>query len=55
MDEEIAFEDLAWHTRYESPSGTRSDSWPVWSLDDQQFYLYEQGALVGERTEEVVS
>ncbi len=53
-DEEDECDETAWHTRYEHPSGERIDSWVVWSNDDLQLYLYENGAMVEQRQIEQV-
>ncbi len=52
--EELAeVEELAWHASYEPPEGERIHAYAVWSTEERQFYLYEHGALVCERREQV--
>jgi hypothetical protein len=48
----FTFESLSWHVRYAAPGvEERSDAFVIWSIDINQFSLYEHGQLVSVRSE----
>jgi len=52
-DEEEENEEIGWAARYEGPDGVRIDSYVASDYD--QFFLYEQGALIEQRQIEQVA
>jgi hypothetical protein len=48
------FEPLAWHCRYESPTGERWDVQVILDVNENQFRLFRDAVLVTKRREEVL-
>jgi hypothetical protein len=45
-DPEAVFQEEAWHALYVSPLGEQTDCFVIWSPDDFQFFLLEEGKQV---------